>query len=87
VRTMSTTAGTVFVRAQSRCSSHANDTQLIGCAPARTMRSSPARWVSTDVPLAGNPLTSFTDDVAATKRAIAAQDGPTVLVGHSYGAW
>ncbi len=34
---------------------------------------------------AGNPLTSFADDVAATKRAIAEQDGPTVLVGHSYG--
>src|SRR6478752_2363412 len=33
----------------------------------------------------GNPLTSFADDIAATKRAIAAQDGPTVLVGHSYG--
>ena len=32
-----------------------------------------------------NPLTSFTDDVAATKRAIAAQDGPVILVGHSYG--
>src|SRR5258705_13833244 len=32
----------------------------------------------------GNPLTSFADDLAATKRAIAAQDGPTVLVGHSY---
>ena len=32
----------------------------------------------------GNPLTSFADDLAATKRAIAAQEGPTVLVGHSY---
>ena len=31
-----------------------------------------------------NPLTSFADDVAATKRALALQDGPTVLVGHSY---
>ena len=31
------------------------------------------------------PLTSFTDDVAATKRAIAAEDGPVILVGHSYG--
>jgi pimeloyl-ACP methyl ester carboxylesterase len=31
-----------------------------------------------------NPLTSFADDVAATKRALAQQDGPTVLVGHSY---
>src|SRR6202795_4523914 len=32
-----------------------------------------------------NPLTSLADDVAATKRAIASQDGPVVLVGHSYG--
>ena len=32
-----------------------------------------------------NPLTSFADDVAATKRMIDAQDGPVLLVGHSYG--
>lgn len=32
-----------------------------------------------------NPLSSFEDDVAATKRALALQDGPTVLVAHSYG--
>ena len=32
-----------------------------------------------------NPLTSFDDDVAATKRAIALQDGPVILVGHSWG--
>jgi pimeloyl-ACP methyl ester carboxylesterase len=32
-----------------------------------------------------NPLTSLADDVAATKRAIAAMDGPVLLVGHSYG--
>lgn len=32
-----------------------------------------------------NPLTSFDDDVAATKRAIDAMDGPVLLVGHSYG--
>lgn len=31
------------------------------------------------------PLTSFADDVAATKRAIAGEDGPVILVGHSYG--
>jgi pimeloyl-ACP methyl ester carboxylesterase len=30
-------------------------------------------------------LTSFADDVAATKRAIAAEAGPVILVGHSYG--
>lgn len=32
-----------------------------------------------------NPLTSLADDVAATHRALAFQDGRTVLVGHSYG--
>jgi len=32
-----------------------------------------------------NPLTSFEDDVAATKRVLARQDGPVILVGHSYG--
>jgi pimeloyl-ACP methyl ester carboxylesterase len=31
-----------------------------------------------------NPLTSLADDVAATRRALDAQNGPTVLVGHSY---
>ena len=31
-----------------------------------------------------NPLTSLADDVAATKRIIALQDGPVLLVGHSY---
>ena len=32
-----------------------------------------------------NPLTSFADDVAATNRALASQDGPVILVGHSWG--
>jgi pimeloyl-ACP methyl ester carboxylesterase len=32
-----------------------------------------------------NPTTSLADDVAATRRALAAQDGPAILVGHSYG--
>src|SRR5579859_1609626 len=31
------------------------------------------------------PETSFKDDVAATKRVLALQDGPCILVGHSYG--
>ncbi|TWD50272.1 alpha/beta hydrolase [Pseudomonas sp. SJZ131] len=31
-----------------------------------------------------NPLTSVADDVAATQRVLNQQDGPTVLVGHSY---
>lgn len=31
-----------------------------------------------------NPLTSVADDVAATQRVLDQQEGPTVLVGHSY---
>ena len=37
------------------------------------------------VSIVGNPNTSLADDVAATKRVIARQDGPVLLVGHSYG--
>ena len=32
-----------------------------------------------------NPLTSLEDDVNATRRLIALQDGPVILVGHSWG--
>jgi pimeloyl-ACP methyl ester carboxylesterase len=32
-----------------------------------------------------NPLSSLEDSVAATRRALALQDGPTVLVAHSWG--
>jgi pimeloyl-ACP methyl ester carboxylesterase len=38
-----------------------------------------------NVSIVQNPTTSLADDVAFTKRAIAQQDGPVVLVGHSYG--
>jgi pimeloyl-ACP methyl ester carboxylesterase len=34
---------------------------------------------------AQNPLSSIADDVKSTNRLIDAQDGPVVLVGHSYG--
>ena len=37
------------------------------------------------VTIVQNPTISLADDVAVTKRAIAAQDGPVILVGHSYG--
>lgn len=37
------------------------------------------------VAIVQNPLTSLADDVAATKRVLARQDGPTILVGHSWG--
>jgi len=32
-----------------------------------------------------NPMTSLADDVATTKRALATQSGPVILVGHSWG--
>jgi pimeloyl-ACP methyl ester carboxylesterase len=37
------------------------------------------------VTIVQNPTISLADDVAVTKRAIASQDGPVILVGHSYG--
>lgn len=38
-----------------------------------------------DVIAVQNPLTSYDEDVATTRRVIDAQSGPVVLVGHSYG--
>ena len=37
------------------------------------------------VAIVQNPTISLADDVAVTRRAIAAQNGPVILVGHSYG--
>lgn len=37
------------------------------------------------VSIVQNPTLSLEDDVAVTKRILEAQDGPTILVGHSYG--
>jgi len=38
-----------------------------------------------NVSVVQEPETTFQDDVAATKRILALQDGPCILVGHSYG--
>src|SRR5712671_3785033 len=38
-----------------------------------------------NVSIVQNPTLSLEDDVAVTKRVLAAQDGPAILVGHSYG--
>jgi pimeloyl-ACP methyl ester carboxylesterase len=38
-----------------------------------------------NVSIVQNPLTSLTDDVAAVDQVLARQDGPVILVGHSYG--
>src|SRR5262245_17405263 len=37
------------------------------------------------VTIVQNPTSSLAEDVAVTKSALAAQDGPAILVGHSYG--
>ncbi|MBD8022628.1 alpha/beta fold hydrolase [Microbacterium sp. Sa1CUA4] len=37
------------------------------------------------VTIVQNPLTSLADDVAATRRVLDLQEGPTILVGHSWG--
>jgi pimeloyl-ACP methyl ester carboxylesterase len=37
------------------------------------------------VSIVQNPTISLADDVAATRRIIAVQNGPVILVGHSYG--
>lgn len=38
-----------------------------------------------NVSIVQNPTISLKDDVAVTKRTLEAQDGPAILVGHSYG--
>ena len=38
-----------------------------------------------NVAVVQNPTVSLADDVAVTRRAVAAQGGPVLLVGHSYG--
>ena len=38
-----------------------------------------------NVSIVQEPETTFQEDVAATKRVLALQDGPCILVGHSYG--
>src|SRR2546421_12673262 len=38
-----------------------------------------------NVSIVQEPETSFKEDVAATKRILALQDGPCILVAHSYG--
>ena len=38
-----------------------------------------------NVSVVQNPTISLQEDVKATKRILAAQDGPAILVGHSYG--
>lgn len=43
------------------------------------------RKMGLTVSVVQNPTVSLADDVKATLRVVAAQDGPAILVGHSYG--
>jgi pimeloyl-ACP methyl ester carboxylesterase len=38
-----------------------------------------------NVSIVQNPLTSFAEDVGAARRVVDTQDGPVIIVGHSYG--
>jgi pimeloyl-ACP methyl ester carboxylesterase len=45
----------------------------------------PLQAAGLNVTAVQNPLTSLADSLAATRRALALQDGPTVLAAHSWG--
>ncbi|HEY2624769.1 MAG TPA: alpha/beta hydrolase, partial [Dyella sp.] len=76
------------------------DTSVMAATPAQNIVLVHGAWVNGsgwkpvydilvkdgyNVSIAEHPLTSFTDDVTAVKRVVDMQDGPTILVGHSYG--
>ena len=44
-----------------------------------------SRRTATTSSIVQNPTISLADDVAVTRRTLAAQNGPAILVGHSYG--
>ena len=58
----------------------ASSTALAGKACTRVLKKDGYR-----VSIVQNPTTSLADDVAVTRRTLAKQDGPVILVGHSYG--
>ena len=54
-------------------------------APAGRASTTTLKEDGYNVSVVQNPTLSLADDVAVTKRAIDAQSGPVILVGHSYG--
>ena len=59
-------------------------TEALWTVPAGKVSTKPSRN-GYAVTIVQNPTFSLADDVAVTKRALAAQNGPVILVGHSYG--
>src|SRR5579863_5556935 len=82
-------AAGVFIHAQAKTTQKVKDVVIVHGAFADG-----SGWQSVyrilarqgySVTVVQDPTISLDDDVARTKRAIDAQDGPVILVGHSYG--
>jgi pimeloyl-ACP methyl ester carboxylesterase len=79
----------VFIHAQAKNTQNVKDVVLVHGAFADGSGWQSVYRILTrqgySVTVVQNSTISLGDDVAATKRAIDAQDGPVILVGHSYG--
>jgi pimeloyl-ACP methyl ester carboxylesterase len=82
-------AAGVFVHAQAKNTQNVKDVVIVHGAFADGSGWQSVYRILTkkgySVTIVQNPTISLDDDVAATKRAIEAQGGPVILVGHSYG--
>jgi pimeloyl-ACP methyl ester carboxylesterase len=82
-------AAGVFIDAQAKNANNVRDVVLVHGAFADGSGWQGVYRILTrqgySVTVVQNSTISLDDDVAATKRAIDAQDGPVILVGHSYG--
>src|SRR4030088_1285339 len=89
VSTLSLTLMTCRVDAQTSTPAQARNVVLVhgSWADGSTWSELPPRLqgAGLHVTAVQNPLTSLADSVTATRRALALQDGPTVLVAHSWG--
>jgi pimeloyl-ACP methyl ester carboxylesterase len=95
-----TLSAALFSAAAGAATTHSQHAQQPARAPVRNIVLVHGAWVDGSgwkpvyeiltkdgyhVTLVQEPLTSLEGDVAATKRVLDLQDGPTILVGHSYG--
>src|SRR4030088_2538274 len=89
VSTLSLTLMTCRVDAQTSTPAQARNVVLVhgSWADGSTWSELPPRLQAAGLKVTAvqNPLTSLADSVTATRRALALQDGPTVLVAHSWG--
>jgi pimeloyl-ACP methyl ester carboxylesterase len=82
-------AAGVFIHAQAKTTQNVKDVVIVHGAFADGSGWQSVYRILTrqgySVTVVQDPTISLDDDVARTKRAIDAQDGPVILVGHSYG--